>query len=1464
MGKDQDQTNRKKTTLSPEKAIVVGIGGSAGSLDALEQFLSALPVDTGLILAVVLHSASERAEGLAEFLGRYSAMPALAVKPTARLSPDTVHVVRFDKNQNGTLHRIDQFFCRLAAEYGEKVIGIILSGGGADGAEGARAIAAGGGTVLIQNPADAPHPEMPQNALLACPTAETLTATQMAEKVLEIARVLQDELPNEELTEQLRKIFRIVKMRTGNDYSAYKPNTVLRRIDRRMKANGFNEVAPYVSFLEESQEEAHALSQDFCIGVTVFFRDPEAFDILSQQVIPRIFADKSLEETVRIWDTCCATGEETYSLAMLLHEYMEESGTDVTAKIFATDLDNRAITLARTGIYPESATLDMGENRLNTFFNKVDGGYQVVKLLREMIVFAEHNLIKDPPFSRLDLVVCRNFFIYLNTDIQRRLLTLFHSMLRPGGYLFMGNSESVGTLTELFTPLDKRWRIFKKRDTGRVVGERFAISRHVQMMARIANDTFRQELSEPDPGIIAEKILVKRYAPPCIVVNDKYEVVHVSTPTSHLLQIPTGAPTSDLFRMVQEELRPALRAAIHKALSKSEQVVFRGQSMTLDGQRVAVDVTAEPLIIRNASRKLALVTLQPIPVEKHPHLISGDKKPPLLSENRRDELICNLEEQLHISQEELNATIEQLAASNDSLVSTNEELMSVNEEFQSTNEELETSREELQTLNEELITLNTELQKKVEALDIANNDIENLLNGTQIATLFLDCNLKVKRYTPAASEIFNLIPSDINRPLEHITGKISHINISADARQVIDNDTPFDRSVRSIGGDRLYLMRILPYRTATGKVEGVVVTFVDLTDQQRMEESLREQAHILDLAPVMVRDLEGRIVLWNTGATRLYGFSKDEVEGRISHEVLATMFPEPLESIITSLYEKDSWDGELVHSSRDGKEISVMSQWVLYRDSEGKPSRIIEISADLTERKKIEEQYRLLFTEMTNGFSLNEVLFDSTGNLQDFRVVSVNPAFERITDLRADEVVGLNLFEVIPGMDESGGMICREVVLSGKPGHFTHKKIGSNKRFEVTLFRPAPGQLAMVLLDTSIQHQAESEREKLSQQLRQAQKMESLGVLAGGIAHDFNNLLTVIIGYSEFFLRDFPKGTLHARGFNNILVSAHRAKDLVNQILTFSRQSNADLMPLKIQSSVDEVLKMIRASIPTTIAIESDIEPQCGIILGNTTQVHQIIMNLCTNAYHAMENSGGILRVSVNMTSILPSTSPEHQTIPPGEYVKLTVSDTGSGIGPDIIDKIFDPYFTTKEVGKGSGMGLSIAHGIINSYGGGITVKSAVGQGSTFSVYFPVIEEKVLEPEEVKETRGGNERILLVDDEEMIVEMGQDVLGQLGYQVTTYQSSVEALSAFTAEPSQFDLVITDQAMPDLNGVNMAQQMLQIRPDLPIILCTGFSNLINESSAKAIGIREFAYKPLTSQSIVQLIRKVLEDEYKTPK
>ncbi|SHO53507.1 CheR family methyltransferase [Desulfopila aestuarii] len=1441
-----------------EKFVIVAIGGSAGSLEALETILSDLPSENGLAITLALHSASEHSEGLADFLSKYSSIPVKVVGEESSFEPNNIYIIRFDKASDGSVDRINRFFHQIAITYKDRAVAVVLSGGGRDGVDGAKSIETEGGVVLVQDPATATHPEMPQNILRACSTTEILLPEMMAARVLEIAAVAGVKESNIELASQLHDICHIVKIRTGNDFSLYKPNTVIRRIDRRMKANGLTEVSRYIDLLEESPEEAHALSQDFCIGVTGFFRDPEAFDIVYHDILPKLLSNRSSNDPVRIWDTCCSTGEEAYSLAMLIHEYIAENRIDCTTKIFATDLDEQAIAAARTGIYPETVKLDLGDKRFNTFLTKVNDGFQVIKSLREMVIFAHHNLIKDPPFSRLDMVVCRNFFIYLNADIQKRLLNLFHAMLRPGGYLFMGNSESIGPLTELFATVDKRWRIFQKLDSALHSAKELSLTSNVQMIDRSTRDAYRPEKIWPEPGELATEILVQRYAPPCVVVNDKYEVVHVSTPASHLLEIPIGTPTNDILRMVKKELRPALRAAIHQAISQGEQVAFRGQCMTVHEQQIEVNVTAEPLDAKNIARRLALVTLQPTPVQI-PSQDGFTESSSQQERSRKDLLIRNLEEQLRINQEELNSTIQQLEASNDSLMSTNEELMSVNEEFQSTNEELETSKEELQTLNEELLTLNTELQKKVEALDVANNDIENLLNGTQIATLFLDCNLRVKRFTPMASKIFNLVSSDIDRPLEHITGTISQVNISADARRVIETNTIIESTALTVDGDRYYLIRLLPYRTSTGEVEGVVITFVDLTEQHRMEEAIREQAQILDLAPVIVRDLESRIVFWSAGASRLYGFTKNEAIGHISHQLLNTVFPQSLDSIMNTLKTRSAWNGELIHHNRNGEEIFVRSQWVLYRDSAGRPSRTLEVNADNTERKKAEDQYHMLFTTMVNGFALCDIICDEQGSARGYRIIVVNPAFEKLTMKRSDDVVGQDVFDVMTGIKASGAECCRSVLISGQPDIFIYTQPESGKRFEITVFQPTSGQLAMIIEDTTIKYEAESAQKKLELQLAQAQKMEAIGTLAGGIAHDFNNILGAILGYAEMLRETSSSDARTIHDIDQILNAGNRAKELVKQILAFSRQTDIEHIPLQPALLAKEAIKLLRSTLPSSITIEQDIDHDAGVILADPTQFQQILINLCTNAFHAMEAKGGTLRVSVHKKTVTEEDTDNSSRLRPGKYVQVSIRDTGTGIAPEIMEKIFDPYFTTKEVGKGTGMGLAVVLGIVQSSGGYILCDSKPGEGTVFHILMPIVEGSAVEDKNVTEViPKGNERILLVDDEEMLNVVNKRILEKLGYQITAMNDSLQALNVFRCQPDAFDLVITDQTMPNMSGADLSCNLLKTRPDIPIILCTGYSSLISEEQARIMGIKGFIMKPFTKRDLGNVVRMVLNN------
>jgi|GEM_PF-595819 len=1085
-------------TFAPEKpCFVVAIGASAGGQAALEQMFTTMPTDCGLAFVVAMHLPADGPSFLADMLRRYTAMEVLTAEEGMPLLPNRIHVIPAGRNlaidsdllhletpeeRHGAYHPIDRLFQSLAKQVGNRAVAVVLSGAGSDGTLGVKDIKEAGGIVIVQEPESAVYPAMPRSAIATGSVDLILAAEEIPVKIADISRG-ECVLPAQacqvaSLDEDLASIFSLVKAATGHDFSSYKSNTVIRRIERRMAVNDVAGIGKYIALLRTAPQEAHALCQDILIGVTSFFRDPEAFAILHREVFPQLLANRSPEEPLRVWHACCATGEEVYSMAMLIREYLDERKLNAKVLIFATDIDEVAIAQARAGLYGDDIEEDVGEERLKTFFSRVDGRWQVAKGLREMVVFAHQSLIKDPPFSRLDLLVCRNFLIYLNPDMQKRLISLFHQVLKPGGCLFLGSSETVGRTSELFATIDKKWKIFKRTEGEHRSGMPFPFAAPVRKLPSVVRSQKPFPVPEPSPGSVAEKILMGRYSPPCVVVNEKYEIVHTSTRTGRFLEDPVGEPTRDILRKAREELRPALRAAIHKAFAEQKQIMFRGVKIADDNGESAVNVVVEPLNVPMVAGKLVMVIFEPAAVAPSPLSVAspGD-------ETSRDMLVRQLEEQLRITSEQLQATSEQLESSNEGFVSANEELMSINEEFQSaneelqsTNEELETSKEELQALNEELVTVNAELQTKVEELNQTTSDMENLLASSGIATLFLDRELRIKSFTPAAASIFNLIPADSGRPFRHLAGKIDWASFTQDAETVLTGQTFAEREMASLDRERCYLKRIFPYRAHEGRIDGIVVTFIDITERKRAEEvyarlaaivessddaiiakdlngiivdwnagaerlfgyltaevagkpisllippelheeedailqrllageridhyetvrldrdgrridvsvtvspiwsggqivgaskivrditsrkkheqQLSDQARLLDLSSdaICVRDAQDRITYWNSGAEETYGYTRDEGLGRVTHDLLRTEFPEPLERITEKLHRDGRWSGELLHTRKDGSKTIVSSRWALSRDAYGN-WLVLETNTDITDRKQLE------------------------------------------------------------------------------------------------------------------------------------------------------------------------------------------------------------------------------------------------------------------------------------------------------------------------------------------------------------------------------------------------------------------------------------------------------------------------------------------------------------------------------
>ena len=641
--------------------------------------------------------------------------------------------------------------------------------------------------------------------------------------------------------------------------------------------------------------------------------------------------------------------------------------------------------------------------------------------------------------------------------------------------------------------------------------------------------------------------------------------------------------------------------------------------------------------------------------------------------------------------------------------------------------------------------------------------------------------------------------------------------------------------------------------------------------------SRKQLSNIIEFLPdaTLAIDKEKRVIIWNKAIEKMTGIPASEMIGEDDHAYTIPFYGVRRRQMMDLIFENDEEIGSLYPwISREGDALTAevfcsalyggKGAWIFLKagplyDQNGSLIGAIESIRDITERKLVEQNYQILFNEMLDGFAQHEIINDEAGNPIDYRFLAVNPAFERITGLKAADLIGRRALEVMPGIERSLIGTYGKVAITGQPAFFENYADDIQKYFKVAVFRPMPGQFVCIFSDITERKIAEDEKKKMADQLQHAQKMEAIGTLAGGIAHDFNNILGAILGYAEMAREDCPQESILANDLDQVVLAATRAKDLVKQILTFSRQTETERIPIQPAIMVKETIKMLRSSLPTTIDIQQDIDAEASFILADPTHIHQILMNLCTNAYHALEETGGILSISLRSKVLSSQDLAGNPYIEPGDFLELSVKDNGSGIPLAIQNKIFDPYFTTKETGKGTGMGLAIVHGIIKKYGGFITCTSTVREGTVFNIFLPIFKGQAYpEIKPLRFTVRGTERILFVDDEDILAKMGQTLLERLGYTVTVRTDSLEALAAFQNQPDGFDLVITDQTMPGITGIDLARKILQIRPDMPIILCTGYSSQISAEKARSYGIKGFAMKPLHKKDITTLIRKVLDE------
>jgi two-component system CheB/CheR fusion protein len=961
----------------------VGIGASAGGLEALEQFLEHMPQASGMAFVIIQHLDPTHKGVMPELLQRATAMRVIQAKDGTPVEPDHVYVIPPNKDMSilhGTLHLLDPtaprglrlpidfFFRTLADDRRERSIGVILSGMGTDGTMGLKAIKEKAGVVFVQDPASAKFDSMPRSAIDAGLADVVAPVGELPGKIiayLEHGPLMTKPgfLLEGRAQSALDKVIILLRSQTGHDFSLYKKSTVYRRIERRMGIHQIEGIGEYVRFLQATPQELDLLFKELLIGVTSFFRDPAAWERL-KEVILGLLGERPSGQVLRAWVPGCSTGEEAYSLAMVFKEALDrvERGRRFSLQVFATDLDREAVDRARQGVFQANISADVSPERLRRFFVKEERGYRVSKEIREMAVFAVQNIVMDPPFTKLDILSCRNLLIYLAPELQKKLMPLFHYALNPEGILFLGSAETVGASIDLFSPLDGKSRLYRRLDSA-------PRQEQVEFPASFAPpptglpEQAVKKTPAPNLQSLADQVLLQRYSPAAVLVNNKGDILYISGRTGKYLEPAAGKANWNIFAMARQGLRLELADAFRRALRQKGAVTLRNLKVGSNGGILTLDLTVQALVEPEELRGMVMIVLTDVATLPETKALGRTRRASAGAATR----LAQLEEEVRQAREELHTTREEMQTSQEELKSANEELQSTNEELQSTNEELTTSKEEMQSMNEEMQTVNHELRARVDELSQTNNDMKNLLESTDIATLFLDNELRVRRFTSQATKVINLIPGDVGRPITDQSSSLVYPELAEDAREVLRTLVFAEKEVATRDG-RWFTVRTMPYRTLENVIDGVVITFTDITISRSLEAKLRESLAIYQ-APferiaegIIFQASGGDITFVNAAAERILGLPRNLMQGRSTadplsqavHEDGSPFSPESCPAMVALATGRPVEDVVMgvLNPSREQRVWITMTATPVLPPGEGKPSHVSMVFHEIAQSRK--------------------------------------------------------------------------------------------------------------------------------------------------------------------------------------------------------------------------------------------------------------------------------------------------------------------------------------------------------------------------------------------------------------------------------------------------------------------------------------------------------------------------------
>lgn len=1365
--------NRKGYTQQSDLSFpVVGLGASAGGIDALKTFFSHLSGKPDMAFVVVVHLSPDHESVLDKILQASTTLPVTQVTkpipiernhiyvipPAAGLSMNDGYLrVSVSKRLHGRHVAIDEFFRALADVHTTRAVGIVLSGGGSDGSVGLARIKEQGGVTFAQLPSEAEHASMPRNAIATRMVDIVLPVADMPERLRAIAQNresihipgLSDAnepeaeeatyAPDESLSDRntLREILSLLCARTAHDFLHYKKATVLRRIERRMQVTGVPSLAEYLKLLQERVEETPKLLSDMLIGVTQFFRDKEAFASLEQNVLPKLFKSlgPSPDTPLRAWVAGCSTGQEAYSLAMLMSAQAETMTPPHKIQIFATDIDEAALSVGRTASYPLAISADVPESMLHAYFSREDNEYRIRKDIRDRVLFAVHNILRDPPFSRLDLVSCRNLLIYLDREVQQDVLRMFHFALKPGGVLILGSSESADACPKLFQVVDKRNRIYVARETPTKLSHLPDITDgtlgHVRPIPATGTPPRHAKISY---SAVHQRAL-ELYAPPSVIVDANSDIVHISDRAGRYLRFTGGEPSRNLPLSVYPELRTELRTAMFQALHTRKSVEARRVKMNFGDRPTYVNMVVRPFRHEESASDYMLVLFDEIEDVMSPE---GSA----ITASGSAAVLTQLEAELQGTKDQLQATIEQAETSTEELKASNEELQAINEELRSTTEELETGKEELQSVNEELITVNAELKTKVDETAKINDDLQNLIASTDIATVFVDRMMRIQWFTPRASDIFNVIPSDAGRSVLDITHRLDYPDLAKDASGVFDSLRPQEREVRS-HADRWYLARLLPYRSAEHRIEGAVLTFIDITDRRKAEDRVRlGEAHLKlmtesarDFA-IMTLDSSGTITNWNIGAEIMFGYTQDEAVGK------------GIDIIFTD---------EDVKAGMPQKELN----------------RAKEIGYAPDERWHKRKNGRLVYC--TGGVNrMDDPVYQGYAKIvRDVTDLKLRDAEQesRLDRAHADSVL----------KDEFFAIVSHELK---HPLNLIQLNAELLARMPAVR-NAAPAARATDLIQRSVRGQA-----RIIDDLLDLSRLRS-GKLA--------------LNRSVFDLTAIAKNILEV------------------------------LKPVAEAAGVE-----LHSEFDATLAVHLNADP---------LRIEQIIWNLLNNGIKFTPEGGRVtLALAVE-----------------GTRVRLDVSDTGRGIDPKFLSRIFD-MFTQADVRQksgatpGLGIGLAVVSQLVEAHGGTIQVRSdGLGSGAKFTVWFDLAggEREDAAPSACEAMSLQGLRVLLVDDSQDVLHVMRELLEMEGAHVIAVNSGQRALQAMANAEAEFDLLLSDIGMPDMDGYTLMRTIRGMDKGgaLASIALTGFGAKEDMREAVSAGFTAHISKPVALDDLLEVVRNL---------